>query len=123
MADFVRMPDGSLILTGNRPVVVPTKLDRAKAAVSNFISRFRPAPPSPPAWWIPQPVPASSTSPAPGPIVPTAAPGARVNPFAEVEAESARQQMLAAELGPFAAKVMNSPQLIEGKWLSAPVPK
>lgn len=116
MADFVRLPDGSLILTGNRPVVVPTKLDRAKAAVSNFISRFRPAPPTPPAWWIPQPVPASSP-PATGVPVATAAPGARVNPFAEVEAESARQAMLAAELGPFATRVMNSPQLIEGKWL------
>lgn len=122
MADFIRMPDGSLILTGNRPVTIPTKLDRAKAAVSNFFSRFRPAPPDAPAWWIPQPVPPSSESSAPG-IPATTALGARVNPFAEVEAESARQQMLAAELGPFATKVMASPQLIEGKWFSAPVPK
>jgi hypothetical protein len=122
MPDFVRMPDGSLVLTGNRPVVMPTtRMDRAKAAVSGILSRFRPQPPAPPKWWIPQPLPpsASPVTAAPAPQ----GPALKVNPFAEVEAESARQEALAAELGPFATKVMNSPQLIEGKWFSGKVPQ
>ena len=118
MADMVRLPDGSLIMMGRpKPATPPGVLDRLKAGLARILpQRFDPKPAP---WWIAQP---QGAAPAPPPIPANVVAG-KLNPFAEVEAESARQEAIAGELGDFSRRVMASPQLIQGKWFSAPVPK
>lgn len=112
---MVRLPDGSIIMTGHRaPVQQPGLLDRLKALLPQ---RFDPQPPP---WWIPQaqPAPSQAAPPIPAPIM-----AGRVNPWGEIAAQTAKQEEAASQLGELSRKVMNSPQLIEGKWFSAPTPK
>lgn len=115
--EFVRLPDGSLVMTGNRPAPSIGMLDRLRAAASRFIpSGLRgggePAVP----WWIAQPAPQQeAASAAPAPIVISTN---KVDPWAAVEREAAHEQAIADQLGDFSRRVMASPQLIEGKWFS-----
>jgi hypothetical protein len=117
--DFVRMPDGSLVMTGRSQVQAPSVLDRLKAAASSVIPaglmrRSEPAVP----WWIAQPQAAQAGGPAPLPM-PTNAPVAKgQSDWDAIAREAAHEQALAAQLGDFSTRVMNSPQLIEGKWFS-----
>lgn len=115
-SDFVRLPDGSLVMTGNRQVQQPGMLDRLRAAASQIIPAgmfARAAEPAPP-WWIQQPQPVSVAA-----TVPTNAPSKPgQGDWDAIARESAHEQAIAATLGDFSNRVMNSPELIEGHWFS-----
>ena len=116
--DFVRLPDGSLIMTGNRQVQQPGMLDRLRAAASSIIPAGifkRTAEPSVP-WWIAQPqVAAQGAAPAPAPTNAPSAPGQQA--WDAIAKEAAHEEAIKNQLGDFSQKVLNSPQLIEGRWL------
>ena len=114
--DFVRLPDGSLIMTGNRQVQQPGMLDRLRAAASSIIPAGifkRTAEPSVP-WWIAQPQAAAQAAPAPAPTNAPSAPGQQA--WDAIAREAAHEEAIKNQLGDLSTRVMNSPQLIEGKW-------
>ena len=68
--EFVRLPDGSLVMTGKRPVQIGT-MDKLRGMASriipsNLFSREEPAVP----WWIAQPAQAGSAAPIATPPLP-----------------------------------------------------
>lgn len=116
--EFVRMPDGSLVMTGQRQVQTPGMFDRLKAAASSIIPAGlfqRNAEPAVP-WWIAQPAATEAVTQAvaPAPVMQ----GGKVDPWEAIAKESAHEQGLANELSGFSKAVMASPQLIEGRWIT-----
>jgi len=117
-ADFVRMPDGSLVMTGNRQVQQPGMLDRLRAAASSIIpvglfnKSAEPAAP----WWIAQPQASSQGASSPVPA-PTNAPSARgQQEWDAIAREAAHEEAIANQLGDVSKSILASPQLIEGRW-------
>jgi len=117
--DFVRLPDGSLIMTGNRQVQQPGMLDRLRAAASSIIPAGmfkRTAEPSVP-WWIAQPQAAAQGA-APVPA-PTNAPSARgQEDWNAIAREAAHEEAIASQLGDVSKRILASPELIEGRWFA-----
>lgn len=112
-SSFTKLPDGSLIMSGTpkaieRPGILAGLRQWAK-------ERLSPAPAQPAPFWIPQSAPVT----APVPVV--AGPGMPLpayDAWTEVETKAAEQERVAKELGGVSKAVMNSPELIEGKWFS-----
>lgn len=115
--DFVRLPDGSLIMTGNKPVQQPGMLDRLRAAASSIIPAGmfkRTAEPSVP-WWIAQPQSAvQGAAQAPAPTNAPSAPGQQA--WDAIAKEAAHEEAIASQLGDVSKRILASPQLVEGKW-------
>jgi len=113
---FTRMPDGSLVMVGNRqPMQRPGMLDRLRAAASQFIPAgltSRAAEPSVP-WWIAQPQSAPVAAAPPTAAAPSA-PGQQ--DWDAISREAAHEEALAAQLGDVSKRILASPQLVEGKW-------
>ena len=114
MPEFIRLPDGSLILRG-QPPKPKSKLESLKAAIAGFIDAMRPAPKVQP-YWIPQdkapvlvtaPVPVQSSAPAPAGLP-------AYNPWSEIEGKASDRQRIVRELGDFPKRMMESP-LVEGR--------
>lgn len=137
--EMIRLPDGSLVMRqvpmanvnygtmarfadlDRPPVARPQQPGfgqflREKLA-SVLPNRFEPKPAP---WWIPQEGAAAAPA---MPPVPQNVQRGRIDPFKEIEAEVNREENIAKELGAFSKAVMDSPELIEGKWLSSPIRK
>lgn len=111
MPDFVKMPDGSLIMVGT-PKPQPSAWERFKAAVKSIPDRFSPKPAP---WWIAQPQAVQALEPVVKvPVMQqtaqqlTAAPAVPVNDFDEAEKEAAKRQAIVQQLGTLPRNVMAS---------------
>lgn len=114
---FTRLPDGSLIMRGQKPVEAKPGV---LAGLRSFIaSKLNPAPPVDHYWIPPEQTPAAPIAVAPAPVV--AGPGmplpAYNDPWGEIEAKATEQERVKKELEGVSKAVMNSPALIEGKWM------
>lgn len=107
--EFTRLPDGSLIMTGAK-APKPGML----AGLRNWISeRFQPRQPAQQPYWIPpQQAPAQ---PAQAPVSAVVAPPA-YNAWSEIEGQAAKEEAIVKALGDAPRRILNSKQLVEGKW-------
>ena len=104
-SEFVRTPEGGLILTG-KPL--PAQSPGFFAGLSRFIpERFRRTEPAPAPYWIPQPV---AATPAPAPVVVPTLPG--YSDWGEIERETEREARIVRELGDFSKRVLADERLV-----------
>ena len=102
MSDFVRLPDGSLILTGDK--VPPSLWDRIKAGASAILpERFNPKPAP---WWIPAPQTVQAR-PAPPPVA-ASRPVPSAKEWGEAESETLHRQRINEAMGTFPGRVLAS---------------
>jgi len=113
MPDFVKMPDGSLIMVGT-PKAQPSAWERFKATVKAIPDRFRPKPAP---WWIAQPqAPVVQAREVQVPVMQQTAqqllappPGAApVNDFEEAEKEANKRAAIVKQLGDVPRNVLAS---------------
>lgn len=115
MPDFVKMPDGSLIMVG-QPRQQPSAWERFKATVKSIPDRFsaKPAP-----WWIEQPRQAPVVVQAREPMIPVmqqtaqqllAPPpsAAPVNDFEEAEKEAKKRAEIVKQFGDVPRRILAS---------------
>lgn len=111
---MVKLPDGSLIMTGQKPV--HAKPGMLAGLRSYFAAKLNPQPPVD-KYWIPQPAPLPASSPSqPAPLAP-GEPLPSYSAWGEIEDAVLREQRIKDELGGVSKAILNSPQIIEGKWL------
>jgi len=112
MPDFVKMPDGSLIMVG-KPAPKQSAWERFKATVRAIPDRFSPKPAP---WWIEQPRQAAPVVQA-REAVPvmqqtaqqlTAAPTVAVNDFEEAEKEAAKRAAIVQQFGDVPRRILAS---------------
>lgn len=103
MADFIKMPDGSLIMVG-KPAPKPSAWERFKATVRAIPDRFSPKPAP---WWIEQRQAVQARAPV-APAQPVAVQQAGPTGFGEAEAETARMQRINREFGTLPQRVLAS---------------
>ena len=115
MADFIRLPNGSLILTRDTPPE-QSKWQKIKGAMSRLASLALPRRPEPAPYWIPQQV-----VPMPEPVAPSSEPASapslpayNSNPWSEIEDKAKDRERIVKELGDFPKRMMESP-LVEGR--------
>lgn len=113
----LRMPDGSLIMRG-APAPRASMLDRLKGAASQFISMGNRSQTPEVPWWIAGPTQEVKQATAPVPVQ-----GGKVDPWAAIEKEAAHEEAVRSQLGDFSKKVLASPQLMEGRWITGKVPQ
>jgi len=113
MPDFVKMPDGSMIMVG-APKAQPSAWERFKTAVKSIPDRFSPKPAP---WWIEQPraMPVQAREPMVNvPVMQqtaqqlTAAPAVAVDDFEEAEREAAKRAAIVQQLGSVPRNVLAS---------------
>lgn len=122
-SEFTRLPDGSLVMRGQKPVEAKPGV---LAGLRSFIaSKLNPAPPVDRYWIPPEQTPAAPVAAAPAPVV--AGPGmplpAYNDPWGEIEAKAAEQERVAKELGAVSKNILGNERLIQGKWFSTNAPK
>lgn len=104
--EFTRLPDGSLVMIGAK-APKPGVL----AGLRNWISeRFQPRQPAQQPYWIP-PQQAQVQAPAPVVVAPPA-----YNAWSEIEGQAAKEEAIVKALGDAPRRILNSKQLVEGKW-------
>lgn len=115
MADFVRLPDGSLILTRDRPEAEPSQWEKIKAALSRLASAALPQRTQVAPFWIPQQVVPLPTAAAPVAVPESVQPSLpSYNDWKDVEKEVEARKKVVEGLGEFPQRMMASP-LVEGK--------
>ncbi len=112
--EFQRLPDGSLILRGQKPAP-PTRWQSIRAAVASFLDSLRPKSAQPTLVWLPDYQGSAATA-EPVAQVPPSSPGAlpAYNEWAAIEGKIAERERIKRELGSFPQQMMQSP-LVEGK--------
>jgi hypothetical protein len=121
--DMVKLPDGSLIMTGKaKPVEAKPGV---LAGLRNFFaSKLASAPAPQDQYWIPQP--AAPVAPVAAPVV-AGGPGTPLpaynDPWGEIEQVANREKALADQLGTASKNILNNERLIQGKWFSNSAPK
>lgn len=120
---FTRLPDGSLIMRGQKPVEAKPGV---LAGLRSFIaSKLNPAPPVDRYWIPPEPAPAAPVAAAPAHAI--AGPGTPLpaynDPWGEIEEETMKEQRIKEQLGGVSRNILGNERLIQGKWLSPSAPK
>lgn len=114
---MVKLPDGSLIMTGQKPV--HAKPGMLAGLRDYFAAKLRPRPAQEQPYWIPQPAPVAPVV-APAPAQPASpAPGGALpnyNEWSAIEDEVAKEQRIKDAMGALPQNVMSNRFLIEGKF-------
>lgn len=108
---MVKLPDGSLIMTGQKPV--QAKPGMLAGLRDYFAAKLNPQP-TQDQYWIAQPAPVATA-----PVQAGVAPGAPLPPYSawgEIEDMVVKEKAIADQLGPVSKKIMDSKELIEGRW-------
>lgn len=108
---MVKLPDGSLIMTGQKPV--EAKPGMLAGLRSYFAAKLK-SQTAQDQYWIAQPTPVITA-----PTQATATPGTPLPPYSawgEIEDMVAKEKAIADQLGPVSKKIMDSKELIEGRW-------
>lgn len=125
VSGFTRLPDGSLVMRGQKPVEAKPGV---LAGLRSFIaSKLNPAPPVD-KYWIPPDAPVAQVAAAPvTPVPAVSGPGTPLpaynDPWGEIEQVANREQALADQLGGVSKNILNNERLIQGKWFSNSAPK
>lgn len=115
MPDFIRLPDGSLVMHG-APKPPASSGGGLKAALAGFMDAMRGAP-KPEQWWIEKPKTVQARAPV---AVPSAAPASNApalpayNQWNEINAAAAGRERIKQGLGDFPKRMMAS-SLVEGR--------
>lgn len=119
---FTRLPDGSLIMRGQRPVEAKPGV---LAGLRSFIaSKLNPSPPVDRYWIPPESAPAPvAAAPAPAVTGPGTPLPAYNDPWGEIEEEAMKEQRIKEQLGDVSRNILGNERLIQGKWFSPNAPK